>query len=217
MHGASSCSRTSDLNTRSVNDQITQEPLGRAADLTGSVFGELRVTGFAGRRGVGVKRQKIIYWNCICSCGAVKTVQGAKLRSGTTKSCGCSKVAHLRRHQTALTKPTGVSSLNSLYASYKWHAKQRGRVFNLTVDEFTTLTSGNCHYCSAEPAQHYKGNIRSNGYYVFNGIDRIDNSIGYTVENTRSCCKRCNYAKKAMSEDQFFEWVHRVADNWRSL
>lgn len=30
-----------------------------------------------------------IHWNCICECGAEKTVCSHELRSGKTKSCGC--------------------------------------------------------------------------------------------------------------------------------
>jgi hypothetical protein len=35
----------------------------------------------------------------------------------------------------------------------------------------------------------------SRGIYTYNGIDRVDNSKGYTPENTVPCCKICNKIK----------------------
>ena len=43
-----------------------------------------------------------------------------------------------------------------------------------------------------------------------NGIDRIDSSKGYTVENSVACCKYCNTAKNTMSVDEFLKWIGRV-------
>ena len=43
-----------------------------------------------------------------------------------------------------------------------------------------------------------------------NGIDRIDSSKGYTVENSVPCCKYCNTAKNTMSVDEFLKWIGRV-------
>ena len=35
------------------------------------------------------KTGKKVKWNCICDCGKKSKVDGSKLRSGETKSCGC--------------------------------------------------------------------------------------------------------------------------------
>ena len=34
-----------------------------------------------------------------------------------------------------------------------------------------------------------------NGQYLYNGIDRIDNKLGYIKGNMTPCCKICNHAK----------------------
>ena len=52
-------------------------------DLTGMTFGQMTVTGYAGKRG-GMHR-----WSCLCSCGETTEVGQTLLRSGKTKSCGC--------------------------------------------------------------------------------------------------------------------------------
>jgi len=46
--------------------------------------------------------------------------------------------------------------------------------------------------------------------FVFNGIDRIVTTKGYTPSNSVSCCKVCNFAKRKMTEAEFLVWVERV-------
>lgn len=55
-------------------------------DLTGQKFGKLTVISKSDRIESGN-----IYWNCLCECGNSTVVNGAKLRSGKTVSCGCIK------------------------------------------------------------------------------------------------------------------------------
>ena len=49
-------------------------------------------------------KNKRAYWNCLCECGNTVTVQGKKLRTCHTKSCGCirketsSKQGNKNRH-----------------------------------------------------------------------------------------------------------------------
>jgi hypothetical protein len=62
---------------------------------------------------------------------------------------------------------------------YKNNAKSRELKFELTKEQFHSLVSTSCHYC---------GTCQENG----NGIDRVDNSKGYTMDNVVSCCSLCN-------------------------
>jgi hypothetical protein len=66
--------------------------LGRVTDLTGKVFGRLRVLSFAGRN-----RWRCALWLCECRCGQRKIVLGANLRKRIrgVVSCGC--VLHRQR------------------------------------------------------------------------------------------------------------------------
>jgi 5-methylcytosine-specific restriction endonuclease McrA len=41
----------------------------------------------------------------------------------------------------------------------------------------------------------------------------MDNSKGYTVENSVPCCYRCNHAKRDYSYGEFVDWVKRAADH----
>lgn len=53
-------------------------------DLTGQRFGRLTVVADSGKRNNGY-----ILWECRCDCGNTKIVDGWRLRSGATQSCGC--------------------------------------------------------------------------------------------------------------------------------
>ncbi len=72
------------------------------------------------------------------------------------------------------------------------------------------LISGDCYFCGQPPSA-------LTGYYkaertkvLVSGVDRLNNEEGYTEENTVSCCKTCNYAKRVMSESEFKSWIDRV-------
>lgn len=104
------------------------------------------------------------------------------------------------------------AALNQLYADYRTDARRRGRKyeFALTKDEFRALTSANCHYCALPPQR--KVVSRAGEVYIFNGIDRVDNSKGYIRENCVPCCKMCNRAKDTYSVAEFIAWARRVVE-----
>jgi hypothetical protein len=60
--------------------------IGRpVVEMIGLKFGRLMVT----ERVPNPKRNDQARWRCVCECGSEIVVPGAKLRSGSTKSCGC--------------------------------------------------------------------------------------------------------------------------------
>lgn len=46
--------------------------------------------------------------------------------------------------------------------------------------------------------------------YFYNGIDRVDSSLGYVPDNVRPCCKKCNYMKNQMELKEFHEQVRKI-------
>jgi hypothetical protein len=104
--------------------------------------------------------------------------------------------------------PRGVAQKNAVITRYK----TKGRDWGLSPNEAEELLLGNCHYCGVPPSNK-ASNKRSNGEFVYNGIDRIDNTLGYEAGNVVSCCKRCNIAKNDMPYDEFKNWVAAVYAN----
>lgn len=103
---------------------------------------------------------------------------------------------------------------STLLSQYKHSAKRRGLLWELTDDQFFALTIQNCHYCEVPPS-NVKKLTRKSGLtldmeYTYNGIDRVDNAIGYLPSNCVPCCDICNKAKRNMSLDMFMAWLHRT-------
>jgi len=167
----------------------------RFIDETGHRYGKLVVIEQAGSDKHGAK------WLCRCDCGKETTILGYSLRHGSTKSCGCLQGSPL---------PKGVAAFNHLYSGRERMAKKEGHKWELTKEQVHFLSKQLCHYCGAEPAQIHSGRGRTNGPYIYNGIDRVDNSCGYTMDNVVPCCKVCNFAKKAKTVKEFTDWVTRV-------
>jgi hypothetical protein len=166
-------------------------------DLTGKKFGKLTVVSF---QEVG-KNGRL--WKCICECGNTKIYTAGYLNSGRCLSCGCD-----RRSQPRLD--FGESAFNELYGNYIRNARRRNVSFDLSREEFKELTSSKCFYCDREPEQIQRGGGKNSGVYVYNGIDRIDSSIGYERNNIVPCCGECNTAKNKTSQPSFYAWIDRV-------
>lgn len=65
-------------------------------------------------------------------------------------------------------------------------AEKRDKTFTLTFEEFARIIDLPCYYCANE--LYYPNETGS-------GLDRVDNSIGYEINNVVSCCKVCNSIK----------------------
>jgi hypothetical protein len=169
--------------------------LSRIADITGKQFGKLTVIRYEGT----LNGRDM--WLCKCDCGSEKVIRGSHLREGRITSC-----------KIRLKLDKGEAALKGVYRLYMRKAKERGYSFKINLDDFRKLTKERCYYCGIEPLQKAK-HPKYNGNYIYNGIDRIDNSKGYILRNVVSCCKDCNRAKSNMSHDNFISWIKRIYNN----
>lgn len=134
--------------------------------------------------------------NCICDCGTTTNVLVSNLISGKVKSCGCFHKEIMASENPWLTE----------YNSYKDHCAIRRNLFwDLDLKLFTDLIQKKCTYCGSEPTTLTKVSKLKR-----NGIDRVDNNIGYILSNCVTCCKICNRAKNTLSKKDFLNWICRV-------
>lgn len=76
-------------------------------------------------------------------------------------------------------------------SQYRLHISKFRDKSDLTYEEFISFLGKPCYYC---------GRIIEKV-----SLDRIDNSIGYTINNIVSCCKMCNVAKNKNTQKEFFD------------
>lgn len=163
-----------------------------------------------------------------CECGNIVEKGFNHVTSGCL-TCGNNcpiglKIKSLRHKnipKPSLMSPPGEVGFNCLYEMYKRRSKKYNREFSLTKEQFKDLTQSDCYYCGAKPSMVYNnkekniGDIaKENGKYIYNSIDRIDSTIGYTLENSRPCCKMCNTMKLDHSEAAFAEHIRKLYESF---
>lgn len=173
-------------------------------DITGKRFGRVLVLSLF------IEKGKYNRWNCLCDCGKEFVTSGISLVKRTTRSCGCLASDTVKEWHS---KPFDEVFLNSKYMQYKRRAEGKQISFDITIDYFKELTSRNCYYCNHDPDAH---KIKKNGENLTvysNGMDRVDNLMGYTSDNVVPCCKKCNYAKNIYTLEEFLCLVKDIYEN----
>lgn len=185
-------------------------------DLTGKRFGRLTVLNKSIQRG----NKGQIKWDCICDCGNYHTVSGESLRDGKSKSCGCLRKEHMPPNKI---KDRFEFLRMRLYKSIIIkRSKQINKSFDLSYESFCKIIEQPCFYCgelNSNCIQDYstkQNKFISDTVIYYNGIDRVDNNLGYLNTNVVACCKRCNSAKNDMLIDEFINWINKVHKNINS-
>lgn len=181
-------------------------------DRVGEVYGRLTVASLIGRKQYA--KCSDLIWSCKCSCGNVVEVLSKNLVGGSTKSCGCLKKETREKQGGTNTLPPGVAALNNLYASYRAKAKKRGYSFSLSLDSFRGMTKAPCNYCGAAPSSVHRY-YKNSAEYVYNGVDRVDNSVGYEEGNVVACCAACNKMKSDLSKSNFLNHIESILNHQR--
>lgn len=148
---------------------------------------------------------------CVCDCGNEIITTARRLQVGKI-DCGCGIKNRTVAAGIKRRKNFGEALKNRLIASYKSNAKKKGRDFLLTEKECLDLFSCNCYYCGSPPNQKFS-HKKLYGEFIYNGIDRLNNSLGYVADNVVSCCTICNYKKRETDVEPFLEWIEKVYKN----
>jgi hypothetical protein len=90
-------------------------------------------------------------------------------------------------------------NLDRYLATYIKCAKIRNIGFKLSKEEFESLVLQPCHYCG----ESKEGEVI--------GVDRLDSSTEYSINNCVPCCKTCNFMKGTLSIDTFIRHSHKIA------
>ena len=177
-------------------------------NLVGKQFDNLTVIRRVVNRVAKETGREYVSWECSCTCGKVIIVTTRALRKGK-KSCGCLSVSCWFKK----CKSTLNVVINAQITSYKGRARERGHAWELSWEETKLLFTGNCCYCGQPPRggrhwYHSEYRVNEQDKIYVNGIDRQDNTKGYTVENAVSCCAMCNRAKLNLPQMDFEQWLN---------
>lgn len=174
-------------------------------DLANKKFGRLTVKNYSHshRQPSGQMRAM---WNVVCDCGKPVIISTANLTSGNTISCGC-YVAELRKKGMIKTDPE--SMIKEHFSRYKSAARKRKKSFDLTYDQFKTICSKDCEYCGQSPKEKFT-KVKNVVKIKLNGIDRVDNNLGYSIDNCVSSCGICNSMKMDRSQKEFLNKIMEI-------
>jgi len=196
----------------------------------GKKYGKLTVV----RRAENYKKNGSAQWYCICDCGNQNEikVRAHALRSGHTKSCGClvvekTKETHtnktvsektIKKMSKATKGQTRAHCMSNIGKKYPYRgkynrgsfvvrrvnqiingAKKRNLEVTISKEEIAEIIVSPCSYCG-KPS-----NLE--GYKEASGIDRVDNSKGYVINNCVPCCLYCNSCKNIQTLTEFKEHI----------
>ena len=82
------------------------------------------------------------------------------------------------------------------YTQYLTAAQKRNYGFDLTKEEFNGFWQKPCHYCG--------------GAIETIGLDRVDSTMGYSIDNVVPCCSVCNRMKTDHTVEEFLEHVQKI-------
>lgn len=146
------------------------------------------------------------YWLCECVCGKTRTVPTTYLKDipqYANISCGCKNL------KSPSFRSDSANILFKVYSAYKSDAKKRQLPFELDKYETIKLIQNPCTYCG-DPASNTAVHRTTHEVFNYNGIDRVDNTKGYTCDNVVPCCATCNRMKMTKTIEGFFEHVSKI-------
>lgn len=135
-------------------------------------------------------------------CGKIFSRRASVIRNSLS-SIQCSNCRHIRYN-----KPLNVLEYKA-YCYYRTGAKSRDLEWNLSEEQFKKLIKDNCVYCGNQATKRKTVSYRDECEEI-NGIDRIDSTKGYTIDNCVSCCSKCNLMKSNFTKEDFLNHISKI-------
>lgn len=166
----------------------------------GKTFGVITVIDVAYETYDKAKQSKRTYFNVHCNrCGRDSILRADALivkgKNGKQERKSCKLCYADLQKEIADNKYAETRHFRQRLGSIKGNAKGRGFDFYLTEDEVKNIIEKPCFYCGKEHSD---------------GIDRVDSSKPYTIDNCVPCCFVCNRMKNKYPLDLFLSQVEKI-------
>jgi hypothetical protein len=148
---------------------------------------------------------------CAYGCGR-EALHSLKMKGGGWKFC-CSphyqqcpaqrlKRGIITRAVHTRQRLDGTVLRRHMLIQYKRQSVDRGIKWTITDNHFYSLIRGLCYYCGHQPTAMQQ----------FNGVDRFEESLGYTPQNSVPCCEKCAVMKLELSTEELSTQVKHIHD-----
>ncbi|NJP37166.1 hypothetical protein [Alkalicoccus luteus] len=183
-------------------------------NLKGKKFNRLRVI-----RRINIGKPGV-HWVCVCDCGNHKTIDGASLRKGLTRSCGCIQKENAAKAQIK----HGNSKRGSRTRLYRIWSSMINRCTNPKYNESHYYSERGISICHEwRSFESFMAWALSSGYEPGLTIDRLNNDLGYSPDN----CKWSTVKEQALNRRSNFlveyrgetkplkQWADELGFNYR--
>jgi hypothetical protein len=144
----------------------------------------------------------------LCDCGSTYRLNKDN-KAGPVENYRCPDCKRLGRLQDHVGE-------RHIFKRIRSDARIGGREFALELLWFVEKCHEPCHYCGRTDTNSTtvpsKTNVPLIKDFRYNGLDRLDNSIGYVPSNCVPCCFVCNRAKQSMPYSDFVRWINDMVE-----
>ena len=170
----------------------------------------------------------------VCLCGNEFTSR----KDGSAKSCGCINANKNTTRRTgkfiySIDERANKAIMAAAREVYRFYKDG-----DISFDKFLELAKCFCYYCGSSPSNslnqglkktgslRYVKRANSNGdvvlrpavysdlgdkaTFLYNGLDRKDQTQPHNLNNIVVCCKTCNFMKRKMSIEDFTNHIKRI-------
>jgi hypothetical protein len=141
--------------------------------------------------------------NCVGCCKECNISKGCV--DAQTFVDRCVHIASCNTDRASLHPEAWPDTKPTSFSGYRRNSKFGSR-FTLSKEEYKRLIELPCHYCRRDITETNKS-----------GIDRVDCTRGYTMDNVVSCCCECNRMKHTSTQKDFLDRCTQIADRAESF
>lgn len=186
--------------------------MGKLKDLTNKKFGKVTILSRTNKPNSRSNKSRDSFWLGLCECGSQKIYAGGDIQKINFKGCGCSR--------------KNINANQAKMGTAMYIYKNRYSDGDISFEDFLKMSNEYCFYCGAAPYKSFNlyklkdGCTKlsaENGYFTYNGLDRIDQNLPHFKNNVVTCCAICNWMKTNHSSYDFIKHITKIYFNLTDL